>query len=139
MDKSQVPENRFMKLITNRKFANCFGCSVIMLACIVFLVIGISTCGESGTKTEKIDCDEAYIVAQAFMEQNLISPGSADFATWPTACAQQPDSSFVIISYVDSQNMFGALIRTHFRCQVRHLSGDWSIISNWQLLDIGTW
>lgn len=41
-----------------------------------------------------------------------------------------------LVSYVDAENAFGAMIRTHYVCTVDYIGGDPSETSNWQLTDV---
>lgn len=63
--------------------------------------------------TEKIT---AYTYLQIFIENNLLkSPGSAKFPALSRCVVQkQGANTWLIKSYVDSENSFGAVIRTHF-------------------------
>lgn len=58
----------------------------------------------------------AWIMMQDFVKARLKSPSTADF---PFGGAQRhvhdlKDGRYKVISYVDSQNGFGAMVRTHF-------------------------
>jgi hypothetical protein len=70
---------------------------------------------------------------QQFVEEKLKSPSTAKF---PTSSNQQViisnvgNQTYAIISYVDSQNGFGAIIRTHFSGSIKELSdGKWELVS----------
>lgn len=61
----------------------------------------------------------AQVCAQNEVERNLKSPGTADFP-WGmnTTPLGHEGRQFLVSSYVDSQNSFGALMRTEFICDV---------------------
>lgn len=64
---------------------------------------------------------EAWVFCQYAVEAKLISPSSA---TFPFGGAQRhveywDNGIFIIRSYVDSANGFGAIIRTNFFCKVQ--------------------
>lgn len=63
--------------------------------------------------TEKIT---AYTYLQIFVENNLLkAPNSAKFPALSRCVVQkQSSNTWLIKSYVDSENSFGAVIRTHF-------------------------
>lgn len=75
--------------------------------------------------------DEAGAVTacQQFVEARLVSPGSADFPWGFEADNVGPRWEYV--SYVDSENRFGAKLRTNFHCLVEH-TGE----GNYRLIDL---
>jgi len=71
------------------------------------------------TKVEKPTKQSAYVMSQLFVQDKLVSPGSADFPfLGDDQINQINDSTFYIQSYVDSQNKFGALLRTNYSCKI---------------------
>jgi hypothetical protein len=61
----------------------------------------------------------AYTNCRSFAELRLKAPASADFASFDQSRIEaRPDGHFVVGSYVDAQNSFGAKIRTAFSCEV---------------------
>jgi len=75
----------------------------------------------------------AYAMMQQFVKDSLVSPGSAKFEwiTEPGCQIGKDGFDYLISSWVDSQNRFGATIRTRFWGTVRQVDKD-----NWQLLDL---
>ncbi len=71
----------------------------------------------------------AYAACQAFVERRLKSPASAE---WPfgmcRAHTQKLPDRWKVVSWVDAQNAFGALIRTEFICQVRKDGATWRLV-----------
>jgi hypothetical protein len=51
--------------------------------------------------------------------KGLRSPGSAKFADYTDGAVSDQDPVYVVTSEVDSQNGFGALLRTSFTCEVQ--------------------
>lgn len=54
---------------------------------------------------------------QKQVQQYLKSPGSAKFPGWAEATAhvaRMPNHQYLVRSWVDSQNDFGAMLRTHY-------------------------
>jgi hypothetical protein len=43
---------------------------------------------------------------------------------------------YVVNSYVDAQNSFGAMIRNTFKCKVQYLGGGEADSRNWSLIDL---
>ena len=78
----------------------------------------------------------AYIMMQDFVKRRLKSPASAKFpfASEQDISIQKDEHEYVIFAYVDSQNSFGAMIRTYYSGVVKQIDAE-----NWQLvtLDIG--
>lgn len=61
---------------------------------------------------------DALVQSQVYIENKLKSPGSAKFDSSTDGVIQTNDTTFTVISYVDSQNGYGALLRTHYSCKV---------------------
>ena len=60
---------------------------------------------------------DAIIFSEGYVKQRLKAPATADFAIATDDHASQiDDSTFYIHSYVDSQNGFGANIRSNYTC-----------------------
>jgi hypothetical protein len=73
----------------------------------------------------------AYVMMQEFVKRNLVSPGSAKFE-WisePDCKITKDGFDYTISSWVDSQNSFGAMLRTRFAGIVRQVDKD-----NWELV-----
>lgn len=77
------------------------------------------------------------MIAEEFLKEHLKSPGTADFGgvlggdyQRPETCvAKIGDDTYRVKGWVDSQNSFGATVRTDFSLMVKH-NGD----GNWILL-----
>jgi hypothetical protein len=76
---------------------------------------------------------DAFIACEMEMERRLRAPSTAHFADmWDADLAEQPvgaasqltDRIWITHSYVDAQNGFGAMLRTHFSCRVEYPTGD---------------
>jgi ribosomal protein L40E len=61
----------------------------------------------------------------------LVSPSTAKFQDVFTAEVTQDGNTFTVSSFVDSQNAFGAMLRTHFICKLEYTGK-----RTWKLLDI---
>ena len=80
-----------------------------------------SACGPSPEQLERrqsLDAQIATVVlCETAVEQRLRSPGSADFPFGHVVTVTHLSGNrHELVSYVDSQNLFGAVLRTHFRC-----------------------
>jgi len=76
---------------------------------------------------------EAFVMSQTFMKRRLKSPSTADFP-WYTdsevAVKHRGGGVFLVNSYVDAQNSFGAKLRTHYSCTLKDNGNEsWSLIS----------
>lgn len=61
----------------------------------------------------------AEIEVQFYVQSKLKSPGSSEFGT--ADVSQISDSIFIVESYVDAQNGFGANIRTYYIATIEYL------------------
>ena len=78
--------------------------------------------------TQAADRIEAWVMAQDFVQSQLKAPATAKFSSNPWlidggACIDYKDGSYYIRAYVDSQNNYGAMIRTWFSIVVTHIGG----------------
>lgn len=128
------------KQITGKKTERILGMIFIPLGILVFLYMlfagsgsstSISTNTNSPTKTDSltkaVDNLDIYISAQEFVRRGLKAPATAKFPVLPYNVVALGDNRYKITSYVDSQNSFGALLRS-----------DWSVVmkkngDRWQL------
>lgn len=67
----------------------------------------------------KFTKQDAVVQSHLCIEKLLKSPGSTEFPYQPDETIDQlNDSTFVVLSYVDSENDFGGLKRTYYKCKV---------------------
>ena len=102
------------------------GC-LILIAFIIFLVIygSIGDDSENGTAGWKEDKIAAYVMAKQFVEDRLVSPGSADFSSYSEAnVIVLGEREYRVAGYVDSQNKFGAMLRSNYICTLRENEDD---------------
>lgn len=107
---------------------------IVGLITLVIMIILVSMCTRScnqAGKNSTVGKSEAYIVAQKFVEAKLISPSTADFPFSYDFCTEYKDSIFVVKGYVDSQNAFGAEIRTMYEITIKYNGGQWNDPRNW--------
>lgn len=62
--------------------------------------------------------DEPEILAKLILEELLVAPSSATFPR-PPITSKLADCRFVVLGDVDSQNGFGAMIRSGYRVEMR--------------------
>lgn len=74
---------------------------------------------------------EATAICKEIIKTKLISPSSAKFPLG-TQAADRSRHRYTLVSYVDSQNGFGAMVRTNFRCDLKYKgSGDTLSMQSW--------
>lgn len=120
---------------TNR---GCLIGGVAVLAFVVIVAVVGSMGGDDDTNSSDTMRLSAFDVCKDFVKDRLRSPGSAKFRNFfeddgeviVTGAGKGP---YTVRSTVDSENGFGALIRTDFTCSVTNTSGD-----RWRLNSVST-
>lgn len=80
--------------------------------------------------------DVAAIICGNYVEQSLKAPKSADFP-WDRAAGgtrSLGDQKYLVRSYVDAQNSYGAQLRNWYDCTIQYKSGSDADPRSWQLL-----
>lgn len=111
MDRKQLPGTSFL---------------VILAApCLMYLCCCAPTPTDPDAWRTEEDLIGAYLMIQDFVEDRLISPASAKFP-WDARKHVTPlgNRRYRVHAYVDSQNGFGAMIRTHFTGEIEQLGPD---------------
>jgi len=113
------------------------GCIALLVLCLALFVTSRLVNGPSNSTSSPNAADEqqrmedheragAWVAAKEFVNRRLKSPGSAEFPWIHEVTVQsQGDGRFRVVAWVDAQNSFGALIRTHFSCTVHKGDGEW--------------
>jgi hypothetical protein len=86
--------------------------------------------------TSGADPISAFVMCKQFVTDRLKSPTTAVFPTYSldgTRVDQLSAKQFRAVAFVDSQNGFGATIRTQYSCTVTNTGGN-----NWKLDDLVT-
>ena len=98
---------------------------IVTLLAFVFIIyvawsVFIPSCSsDKKAEVKEYSKQDAVVYSRIFVEKMLVSPGSADFPYVPDDEVQKlNDSTFYIESYVDSQNKFGALLRSNYKCKI---------------------
>ena len=77
----------------------------------------------------------AIVYCKNLVKSKLTSPATAKFP-WNTVVDAFPaenHTTYHVLSYVDSQNKFGAMLRTHFKCKLKATGNDFE---GWELIDL---
>lgn len=115
------------------------GCGV-MIAIAVALIIVAGMCGAADDGDEPDATEDlefgAFDVCTQFVKDRLKSPGSAEFRNYfeddgEVIVTGSGNGPYTVMSSVDSQNGFGAMIRTDFVCEVTNTGGE-----NWRLVNL---
>lgn len=73
--------------------------------------------------------EDAYVMSEVFVKDILKCPSSAEFAlTSEATITDLGAGSYRVESYVDSQNSFGAMMRTYYTCKLTKVDEE-----NWHL------
>lgn len=79
---------------------------------------------EQSRKSASADCDNsglAYVMSQTFVRRSLASPSTAAFPSSAVRVERVGGCRFIIAAYVDSQNGFGAVVRTSYVASLEYL------------------
>ena len=99
------------------------GVLVLILIPVIFFAWGyMFFSGSDSTSTNKpysLDEIELHTEAQQFVKQGLKSPSTAEFPVLPYEASDLGGGRYRIVSYVDSQNSFGAMMRSNWSVLMR--------------------
>lgn len=108
-----------VKKVEEKEYAFVFPCLVVVVGLVSILMLMVFISGSSQNRS----FDGALVAMQyceSAVKQCLRSPGSADFQYGHASRVISLDNDkYRLRSFVDSQNAFGAQMRTHFLCEVQ--------------------
>lgn len=92
------------------------------------------TMGKESTEEDDMST-VALIMSRDYMKEVLVSPSTAKFAGVFDAqdYGKMNEDTYFVVSYVDSQNSFGAMLRSDYNMWLRYKGGDKYEISNWEV------
>ena len=104
----------------------------------LFIIVVISLQALSDGVDSMLEKTEAEIMAEekitacveieSHVKSKLVSPGSAKFPLLHHQLVEYlGDNRYSLGSYVDSQNGFGASLRTNFYCTIKKVGSEWEI------------
>lgn len=102
--------------ITSEKLGK--GCGIGCVSIFVIIIV-MSIIGSFLPKSPESSANMAYIQCQDFVKQDLKSPTSAKFTLDDFTSRKESNDVYIINSYVDSQNSYGAIIRQNFICKIK--------------------
>ncbi|KAA9227029.1 hypothetical protein F6I42_03370 [Corynebacterium amycolatum] len=94
--------------------------------------LALTGCSTESTPKEEVggwSKTEARSLCHKQVKARLKSPDSADFEGLTEFTAEKTTDSWKILGHVDSQNSFGAVIRTNYSCNVRPTSETDAMVS----------
>jgi len=97
----------------------CLGMFLFMIFIIFVISASIKEGCSSSNKLKKYTKIDALIASQNFVETRLTSPSSAEFSyDYENKVQQINDTTFRVVGWVDSQNGFGAMVRSNYTCTI---------------------
>jgi hypothetical protein len=71
----------------------------------------------------------AHDICKKFVRDRLKAPSSAKFGGFEKGDAVGGDGQYVVREHVDSENSFGAKLRSNYTCEVKVVDGTWQLVS----------
>jgi hypothetical protein len=104
---------------------------VLIILAATLLLNGLAKlAGIKGSTSTTCQKEAAFFEVREHLKPRLVAPATADFASyWDSAVVAEADSAVRIRSYVDSQNGFGANIRTTYWARLRCTPQGWALVS----------
>lgn len=101
---------------------------IIVFVVFFLIVVVMAVCSddpdakvEIAPKDRRMDKVQAGMMAQEVIKKQLKSPSTADFVgLLQDGVSNINDTTFLVVKQVDSENSFGAMLRTSFMCQVNY-------------------
>lgn len=91
---------------------------LIFVVVAVFIVVKCGCSSEEENKVKTYDKIDALSQAHVHIKSLLKSPASAEFEGGAGEVTKINDTTFIVIGTVDSQNSFGAMLRSNYSCKV---------------------
>lgn len=111
---------------TSNGTAGCVWSLVIFV--VIFMIVASGSCGGSGSSSsddpEKEEKTQSAYMAEEFVKKRLKSPSTASFQNAYDMQVDKNGSGWTVRGYVDSQNGFGAMMRSDFTATLHKSGGD---------------
>lgn len=95
-----------------------FGCLGMVILFVGLLALGEDEEDINSTGNKYANEGYAYTLAKEKIQEILKAPSTAEFASYGNYTVTREGDTFYIDSYVDSQNGFGAMLRSYFKVAV---------------------
>ena len=108
--------------------------SLIMVVVVCTIIFVPSENYTNHTKVDKtneyeVDNLSACYISHQFVEKMLKAPSTAIFQDcFDAKVAYTGNKTYFVYSYVDSQNSFGAMLRTEYIAQVQQIDDRWRLL-----------
>ena len=119
------------------------GNAIITIVVIIFIILVIAAMGSGSSFDDNRDYKrEAYIMSQEFIKDELKSPSTAKFPTYTSISVIEASDKhkeygdhevYEVDAYVDSENGFGAMIRTDYFMTLKRKADDTWVRVYWDL------
>jgi len=112
--------------------------TVLSMIIIIAVLVSIAPSGSSpmvSKKTEKVSEAAAWHVCQHYVKQKLLSPATASFPLFYDRFSKVDETTFWLEGHVDSQNAYGAEVRTSFQIKVQYTGGEKHLPQSWRELE----
>ncbi len=107
--------------------------SVVSITVAVIFIASIFGGSDSGAGTKPSKrasptrATDAIYPCKEFVKRRLKAPSTAEFPWSGQKAAKTAHGTYVVQSYVDAQNGFGAMIRNHYVCEVVRTDNKWKL------------
>lgn len=106
--------------------------SIISVIVVGIIFLGKALSSEDNGKANNwniaLEAREAWEISQQFVRDNLKAPSTAKFAPYSVDnIVRDGKGGYRVDSYVDSENSFGAHIRTNYTCIVKKSGETWAL------------
>lgn len=106
--------NNFNKLPKNGKIF-----FLLIIAGFAWWIFAPESKNDDNEQKIKYSKNQALVMSESFVKDNLKSPSTAEFSSdFNNDVTQLNDSTFEVKSWVDSQNGFGAMLRSNYSCKI---------------------
>jgi hypothetical protein len=103
---------------------------VCLGACTVFIGSRQADPAAQAAQRERDEKISVCSAAREFVRQRLKAPATAKFASCVEAgVAKLPSGDYTVMAWVDSQNNFGAMIRTRYLATLRPIGDKWQLVN----------
>ena len=115
------------------------GCAIVLVVLLICIVLTFAFFNIGSTPNYKTT---AYIMCQLQVQNSLKAPSTAKFpSSIEIDIHDLGNNTFDMNSYVDSQNSFGAMLRTQFYCKDQYTGSDGSDTNlnnpnNWKIIQL---
>lgn len=91
----------------------------------IALSASLAACGGGSDTADQVG---AYRSCERAVEASLKAPATADFSGYSGSTITADGEVYSVSGYVDSENSFGANVRSTWDCQVRSTGDNWDLV-----------